>query len=56
MKLDTESPIAPPMPQQRFLDLLRQRVSKPRQPAPAAETDEPGDADAVAAGSFGRVA
>jgi EAL domain-containing protein (putative c-di-GMP-specific phosphodiesterase class I) len=48
--------IAPPMPQQRFLDLLRQRVNKPRQPAPAAtpaEADEPGDADA---GSFGRVA
>jgi hypothetical protein len=22
--------VAPPMPQQRFLDLLRQRVSKPR--------------------------
>jgi len=51
--------IAPPMPQQRFLDLLRQRVSKPRQPAPAATpaaADEPGDADAVAPDSFGRVA
>ena len=28
--------IAPPMPQECFLDLLRQRVNKPRPPAPAA--------------------
>jgi EAL domain-containing protein (putative c-di-GMP-specific phosphodiesterase class I) len=35
--------IAPPMPEQRFLDLLRQRISKPRAAAPAAM---PGDADA----------
>jgi EAL domain-containing protein (putative c-di-GMP-specific phosphodiesterase class I) len=26
--------IAPPMPQERFLDLLRQRVNRPRPPAP----------------------
>jgi EAL domain-containing protein (putative c-di-GMP-specific phosphodiesterase class I) len=42
--------IAPPMPQQRFLDLLRQRVNKPRPSAPAA-ADE-----AVAALPAGRVA
>ncbi len=45
--------IAPPMPQERFLDLLRQRVNKPRPPAPAAV---PAEAAAVAAGSIGRVA
>jgi EAL domain-containing protein (putative c-di-GMP-specific phosphodiesterase class I) len=45
--------IAPPMPQERFLDLLRQRVNKPRPPAPAAVTAE---AAAVTAGSIGRVA
>jgi EAL domain-containing protein (putative c-di-GMP-specific phosphodiesterase class I) len=32
--------IAPPMPQERFLDLLRQRVNRPRPPAPAAAPDE----------------
>jgi EAL domain-containing protein (putative c-di-GMP-specific phosphodiesterase class I) len=43
--------IAPPMPQQRFLDLLCQRMNKPRAPAPA-----PPEADAAHAGSIGRVA
>jgi hypothetical protein len=32
--------IAPPMPQQRFLALLRQRVNRPCPPAPAATPDE----------------
>jgi len=44
--------IAPPMPLERFLDLLRQRVSKPRPQAPSAM---PGEA-AMSAGSMGRVA
>jgi EAL domain-containing protein (putative c-di-GMP-specific phosphodiesterase class I) len=44
--------IAPPMPQQRFLDLLRQRVNRPRAPAPAAASDEA----AVPSLSAGRVA
>jgi EAL domain-containing protein (putative c-di-GMP-specific phosphodiesterase class I) len=45
--------IAPPMPQQRFLDLLRLRVNKPRaSTAPAA----PGAAGPLPAGSIGRVA
>src|SRR5262245_1266359 len=39
--------IAPPMPQERFLDLLRQRVNKPRAAAAAAA---PSDAIPVAAG------
>jgi EAL domain-containing protein (putative c-di-GMP-specific phosphodiesterase class I) len=43
--------IAPPMPQERFLELLRQRVNKPRPPAPADVEAAP-----VAAGSVGRVA
>jgi EAL domain-containing protein (putative c-di-GMP-specific phosphodiesterase class I) len=49
--------IAPPMPQQSFLDLLRRRVSKPRPPAPAelAAPEEVADA-LVTAGSIGRVA
>jgi EAL domain-containing protein (putative c-di-GMP-specific phosphodiesterase class I) len=45
--------IAPPMPQQRFLDLLCQRMNKPRAPAPAPASAE---ADAAPAGSIGRVA
>jgi EAL domain-containing protein (putative c-di-GMP-specific phosphodiesterase class I) len=44
--------IAPPMPLERLLDLLRQRASKPRPPAPSAMPDE----GAVAAGVLGRVA
>jgi hypothetical protein len=44
--------IAPPMPLERFLDLLRQRASKPRPPAPSGMPDEA----AVAAGVLGRVA
>jgi EAL domain-containing protein (putative c-di-GMP-specific phosphodiesterase class I) len=43
--------IAPPMPQERFLDLLRQRMSKPRPQASAPEQVAP-----VAAGSIGQVA
>jgi EAL domain-containing protein (putative c-di-GMP-specific phosphodiesterase class I) len=43
--------IAPPMPQERFLDLLRQRMSKPRPQASAPEQIAP-----VAAGSIGQVA
>jgi EAL domain-containing protein (putative c-di-GMP-specific phosphodiesterase class I) len=43
--------IAPPMPQERFLDLLRQRMSKPRPQASAPELAAP-----VAAGSIGQVA
>jgi EAL domain-containing protein (putative c-di-GMP-specific phosphodiesterase class I) len=43
--------IAPPMPQERFLDLLRQRMSKPRPQASAPEHAAP-----VAAGSIGQVA
>jgi EAL domain-containing protein (putative c-di-GMP-specific phosphodiesterase class I) len=45
--------IAPPMPQERFLELLRQRVNKPRPAAPAAvpEQDAP-----VGASSIGQVA
>jgi EAL domain-containing protein (putative c-di-GMP-specific phosphodiesterase class I) len=43
--------IAPPMPQERFLDLLRQRVSKPRPQASAPEQAAP-----VAASSIGQVA
>jgi EAL domain-containing protein (putative c-di-GMP-specific phosphodiesterase class I) len=43
--------IAPPMPQQRFLDLLRQRVGQPR--PPAAETAAPEEAPVD---SIGRVA
>jgi EAL domain-containing protein (putative c-di-GMP-specific phosphodiesterase class I) len=45
--------IAPPMPQERFLELLRQRVNKPR---PAAAAAAPAEAIPVAAGSMGRVA
>jgi EAL domain-containing protein (putative c-di-GMP-specific phosphodiesterase class I) len=44
--------IAPPMPLERFLDLLRQRVSKPRPQVPSVM---PAQA-AVPAGSIGRVA
>jgi EAL domain-containing protein (putative c-di-GMP-specific phosphodiesterase class I) len=44
--------IAPPMPLERFLDLLRQRVSKPRAHAPSAAPGEVG----LPAGSVGRVA
>lgn len=49
--------IAPAMPQQRLLDLLLQRVSKPRQPAPT-ELAAPEEVAAVPtpAGSLGRVA
>ena len=49
--------IAPPMPQQRFLDLLLQRVSQPRPPAPT-ELAVPEEVAAVPmpAGSLGRVA
>jgi EAL domain-containing protein (putative c-di-GMP-specific phosphodiesterase class I) len=49
--------IAPPMPQQRFLDLLRQRVTRPRPPAPAelAAPEEVAE-ELVTAGSIGRVA
>ena len=43
--------IAPPMPQERFLDLLRQRASKPRPQASAPEQTAP-----VAASSIGQVA
>src|SRR5262245_38754948 len=43
--------IAPPMPQERFLDLLRQRATKPRPQAPASEPAAP-----IAAGSIGQVA
>jgi EAL domain-containing protein (putative c-di-GMP-specific phosphodiesterase class I) len=35
--------IAPPMPQERFLGLLRQRLNKPAAPAPAAEAAADGD-------------
>ena len=49
--------IAPPMPQQRFLDLLYQRVSKPRQPAPVEFAAREVAAEALdPAGSLGRVA
>jgi EAL domain-containing protein (putative c-di-GMP-specific phosphodiesterase class I) len=44
--------IAPPMPLERFLDLLRQRVSKPRSHAPSAAPGEVG----LPAGAVGRVA
>jgi EAL domain-containing protein (putative c-di-GMP-specific phosphodiesterase class I) len=44
--------IAPPMPLERFLDLLRQRVSKPRAHVPSAAPGEVG----LPAGSVGRVA
>ncbi len=44
--------IAPPMPQQRLLDLLCQRVSKPRAPAPSDAAPAPPHA----AGSVDRVA
>ncbi len=41
--------IAPPMPQERFLDLLRQRISKPRAPAPVSDGAAPaGSVDKVA--------
>ena len=43
--------VAPPMPQQRFLDLLRQRVSKPRPAsagAPEFAGSKPGTMDRVA--------
>ena len=43
--------IAPPMPLERFLDLLYQRASKPRPPAPSIVPDEP-----VVAAGMGRVA
>ena len=46
--------IAPPMPQERFLDLLRQRVNKPRPAAPA--TAVPDDVAPVGASSIGQVA
>jgi hypothetical protein len=38
--------IAPPMPQERFLDLLRQRVSKPAA-ATAAENDSASSENAM---------
>jgi EAL domain-containing protein (putative c-di-GMP-specific phosphodiesterase class I) len=44
--------IAPPMPLERFLELLCQRASKPRPPAPSAMPDEA----AVSADTIGRVA
>jgi EAL domain-containing protein (putative c-di-GMP-specific phosphodiesterase class I) len=44
--------IAPPMPLERFLELLCQRASKPRPPAPSALPDEA----AVSADTIGRVA
>ena len=44
--------IAPPMPLERFLELLCQRASKPRPPAPSHLPDEA----EVAASSIGRVA
>jgi EAL domain-containing protein (putative c-di-GMP-specific phosphodiesterase class I) len=43
--------IAPPMPQERFLDLLMQRVNKPRAQAPTAAEPEPTTGDTI-----GRVA
>src|SRR5262249_11852619 len=43
--------IAPPMPRQRFLDLLCLRAGSARPPAPAAA-----ETDAAASGSIGRVA
>jgi EAL domain-containing protein (putative c-di-GMP-specific phosphodiesterase class I) len=42
--------IAPPMPLERFLELLCQRATKPRPPAPSAMPDD------VPAGAIGRVA
>jgi len=41
--------IAPPMPKERFLDLLRQRLNKPRMTSPR-------DAVKAAPASVGRVA
>jgi EAL domain-containing protein (putative c-di-GMP-specific phosphodiesterase class I) len=43
--------IAPPMPQERFIDLLRQRLNKPRQAESAPISSQPQSAEAV-----GRVA
>jgi EAL domain-containing protein (putative c-di-GMP-specific phosphodiesterase class I) len=45
--------IAPPMPQERFLDLLRQRANKPRAPVQAAAPEQGAP---VAESSMGRVA
>jgi EAL domain-containing protein (putative c-di-GMP-specific phosphodiesterase class I) len=38
--------VAPPMPRERFLELLRQRVNRPRQPAPAIPGEMPAAATA----------
>jgi hypothetical protein len=45
--------IAPPMPMERFLDLLRQRLNKPRR---AQETTDAAQSAAPAADGIGRVA
>ncbi len=45
--------IAPPMPQERFLELLRQRVNKPRPAAPAAVPEQ---AAPIGASSIGQLA
>ena len=45
--------IAPPMPQERFLELLRQRVNKPRPAAPAAAPEQAAPVGASSIGQCG---